>query len=162
MAVFPRRTGAASAATLSAITLSVGLAHLVAPDWSREVGLDIWNWPAAEAGYRLHTGRGEELDDLRRRVRVQIEVTNHLAAELAAGRLSVGEAADELARVNRGRPGFDAAMGYAYPGLPDLRHRLARYGIDKGLYRLAGADPAERRAAEARLEAEYRALAGSE
>lgn len=160
MAVLPRRTGIASVATLSGITLSLGLTHLLAPGWCRAVGLDVWNFAAAEAEYRRHAGRGEELDDFQRRLRVQIEVSESLAADLAAGRRSLAEAADEMARVNTGRPGFEDGMESAYPDIPVLRHRVARYAIDKGRRRLGAADPSAWAAAQARLEAEYRALTG--
>lgn len=159
MPVSPRRTGAASVAPLTGLVLAAGLAPLAVPGRLRDAGLDFWAYPAAEADYRHQTGHGEKLDDHHRRRRVQVEVTHHLADELAAGRLSLAEAADELARLNDGRFGFAAGLGAAYPDAPGPRHRIARYAIDKGLHRLTGPD---REAAAARLEAEYRALSGPE
>jgi hypothetical protein len=38
-----RRTGAASAAALRALALTLALAQAVAPGWVGRVGLDVWN-----------------------------------------------------------------------------------------------------------------------
>ena len=155
MVVFPYRTGAASVGTLAGLVVGTGLLHLIAPGWCRQTGLDVWNYAAVEAERRWQDARGEELGDRLRRFRAQLVVGDHLAGELVAGRLSLADAADELARLNAGRGGFADGLAAAFPDAPDFRHRVARYAIRQGLGRLAGPD---RAAAADRLEAEYAAL----
>lgn len=158
MTVLLSRTATASLATLSGLAVAVGLAHAVAPGWTRAIGLDVWNAPAADAEYRRTLAAGEQLDDTRRRLRAQVAVTDGLAADLATGRLSVAEAADEVARVNAGRWGFEVTLAAFYPAVPTFRERVARYAIDRGLRRLAETDPSDARRARDRLEAEYQEL----
>ena len=155
MAVFPRRTGIASAGTLATLALGAGLSHLLAPDWCRAAGLDVWNYQQVEAEYRRSTDRADELHHFDRRLKAQLAVSERLINDLAGGRLTVAEAADELAEVNHDRGGFEDGLRLAYPEVPGHRHRVARYAIDKARHRLPGDGRAE---ALERLEAEYRAL----
>lgn len=157
MAAFPRRTGIASAGTLATLAVAVGLAHLLAPGWCRAAGLDVWNYRQAEADYRRHADRADELCDYGRRLKAQLAVSDRLIDDLAGGRLSVAEAADELAEVNRDRGGFEDGLKLAYPGVPGHRLRVARHAIEKARHRLPGDG---REQARERLEAEYLALSG--
>lgn len=157
MAVLPRRTGFASVATLAVMAAGMAVAHLVAPGWSRSAGLDVWNAGAAEREYQRATARGRDLDDFRDRLGRQLRATESVVRDLAAGRLTLAAAAAELERVNGGRVGFLDGLDVCYPHLPDFRHRVARYAVDKAAARYAN-DSAEWEATEARLEAEFAAL----
>ena len=44
-----RRPGTVSAAVLVGLVASLVSAHVIAPEWSRSAGLDVWNLPSLEA-----------------------------------------------------------------------------------------------------------------
>lgn len=156
MTALHRRPGIASAATLAGIVLTLGLAHAVAPEWSRAAGLDVWNAGAARAELAGQQARADDLDALNGQVWEQIRGSEGVARRLGAGRQTLAAAADELAALNADRPGWEAGLAYAYRDAPTPRHRAARYAMAK----LSRVDPATWTAQAARLEAEYRALPG--
>lgn len=156
MTALHRRPGIASAATLAGIVLTLGLAHVVAPEWSRAAGLDVWNAGAARADLAATLARGDDLEEQNQHILDQIRGSQGVVRRLGAGRLTLAAAADELAALNAGRPGWADGLAFAHPDAPTLRHRVARYALAK----LSRVDPAAWAAAAARLEAEYRALPG--
>jgi len=156
MTALHRRPGLASAATLSGIVLTLGLAHAVAPEWSRAAGLDVWNTGSARAALAAEQSRGADLDELNANVEAQIRGSEGVARRLGAGRLTLAAAADELLALNADRPGWEDGLTFAYPDAPTPRHRAARYALAK----LSRTDAAAWAASAARLEAEYRALPG--
>ena len=151
MTALHRRPGLASAATLSGIVLTLGLAHAVAPEWSRAAGLDVWNTGSARAALAAEQSRGADLDELNANVEAQIR-----GSEGVARRLTLAAAADELAALNADRPGWEDGLSVAFRDAPTPRHRAARYALAK----LSRTDEAAWAASSARLEAEYRALPG--
>lgn len=156
MTALHRRPGIASAATLGGIVLTLGLAHAVAPEWSRAAGLDVWNTGAARAELAGELARGTDLDARNDLVLGQIGASHGVARRLGAGRLTLAAAVDELAVLNADRPGWEDGLLYAYRDAPTMRHRVARYALAK----LERVDAAAWSAEAARLEAEYRALPG--
>lgn len=156
MAVFPRRAGYASAATLAGLTAAFGLAHLAAPGWLRAAGLDVWNVGAAEQDFLAAEDRRQRLDDTRHDLGRQLRVNEELARDLAAGRLSLADVVAELGRVNDDRVGFADGLSIAHPHIPTHRLRVARYAIDKAAARHG--DASDWVETVARLEAEYAAL----
>jgi hypothetical protein len=151
-----RRTGAVSAAALSGLALTLGLAHAAAPRWAARAGLDVWNLPELNARLReIDEETARTRSDGERLLR-QIDAAGHLTARLAEGSLTLAEAADELEPLLRDRPGFETVCA-VQDGAPTFRHGVARYAIRKALAHLAG-DPTRRAATAGRLEAEYAAL----
>jgi hypothetical protein len=153
-----RRTGAVSAAALSGLVLTLGLAQVVAPEWVKRVGLDVWNMPGLRADARASAKEAAELRARQEKLGQEIELSEHVAARLADGSLTLAEATDELEPILRDRPGFDAIRVAKYEA-PTFRHGVARYAIMK-VHALLARDPARRAAVSARLEAEYAALGG--
>lgn len=156
MTALHRRPGVATAGTLAGIVLTLGLAHAVAPEWSRAAGLDVWNAGSARADLAATLARGDDLEALNQHIHEQIRGSLGVVQRLGAGRLTLAAAADELAALNADRPAWEDSLAYAYRDAPTPRHRIARYAMAK----LARIDPAAWAAATARLEAEYRALPG--
>lgn len=152
-----RRPGAASATVLIALSASLVAAHLIAPDWSRRAGLDVWNLAALEHEYR---DAAEERADLAAQAdqdAARRTAGNQIAAQLIDGTTTLPVAADDLREVFRGDSGRRMLLGLAYPAAPSDRHLFARHGIDRVAMLLAE-DPARRAAVVVRLEAEYRAM----
>ena len=156
MTALHRRPGIASAATLAGIVLTLGLAHLAAPEWARAAGLDVWNVGAARAELAGERLRADDLEAWNASMLEQIRGSEGVAMRLRAGRLTLAAAADELLALNADRPGWEDGLRFAYPEAPTLRHAAARYALAK----LARANAAAWSAQSARLEAEYRALPG--
>ena len=101
MTVLRRRPGIASVAALAGITAALSIAHLVAPEWSRAVGLDVWNLSAAQAewerirhgaqlarrlGLEVHAGHGLNFDTAEA-IAALLEIV-----ELNIGHFLIGEA----------------------------------------------------------------------
>jgi hypothetical protein len=153
-----RRTGLASVATLAALTLTVGVIHAVAPEWSERMGVDVWNLSEVEAEWNRTEEKGRELAAASEREIRQIEASDRVAGELAAGRLSLADAVDELCRVNAGRPAFITCQRMADPDGTE-RDWVAQYAVAKAV-RYPAADPARQADVACRLAAEYAALTG--
>jgi hypothetical protein len=159
MPAIRRRPGIASVAALAGITLALGLAHLAAPEWVRAAGLDVWNAAAARADLARSLACGDEIDTRSRHMLDQIRASDGVAARLAAGRLTLAAAADELAALNAGRPGWEDGLRVRCPDAPTPRHRVARYAIIKVGY-WHRAESSGWAQLSARLEADYLALGG--
>ena len=101
--------------------------------------------------------RRKELEGTHGRLLRQIEAADHVVGLLVDGKLSLADAADEVGRINQGRPGFLDGLRSLYPAAVTERQLVARYVIHKAGERLEG-DPARRAEVLARLEAEYRVL----
>jgi hypothetical protein len=151
-----RRAGTASGAALSALVLAVGTGHAVAPRWSEELGLDVWNLPAAHERVREVAGRGDEIQTERNRLARECEFTEHVAARLVARRAGLRDAVDQLAPVLERRTGFETTWMCTYRS-PSFRHGVARYAIIQAERALRD-EPGAWAELAPRLEAEYAAL----
>ena len=153
-----RRPGAASAAVL--IVLSTGLvaAHLIAPEWVRRAGLDVWNIGAAETAHRTAAERRCELEAYEEACARRREAANHFADQLVAGATALPTATDQVRAIFADDTGVLVSLESLYPGAPTERLRFARHVIDRATRDMPADAP---RCAEvrARLEAEYRAMA---
>lgn len=157
MTVLRRRPGIASVAALGGITAALLAAHVVAPEWSRAAGLDVWNAVAAETERRATEDRRGELEDLHGRLRQQMAVAEQLATRLIDGDIPLAAAADEVMVANRGRDAFYFVLQREHPSATTERQMAARYLIAKVKDRYYD-DPSSGTAVLARLEAEYRTI----
>lgn len=151
-----RRAGTASAAVLTGLVAALGLARAAAPEWTHELSLDFWNANELYALVRATADRRENLQSEQELLYRQIEATDHLATRLAAGVLSLAEAADEGEPLLRGRPGFATVVAARYRA-PSMRASVCRYLIDR-VARMLASDPAQRESVLKRLETEYSAI----
>lgn len=155
MPAIRRRPGAASVAVLGGFVFAVGAAQLVAPEWARAAGLDVWNAAAAHADLAAAESAGERMDARSARTAAQIAESDAVADRVAGG-LPLAAAVAELEAVNDDRPGWEASRETYYADAPTHRHRVARYAIVKLNARTT--DPFAWAVLAARLDAEYRAL----
>ena len=149
-----RRTGAVAVVSL---VLSVAVASAVAPCWTRDAGLDVWNVAALTEECDHERARGQQLTDERNLLRSQMEASEGVAARLAEGNLSLADAVRELDEINRDRPGFDESLDYRFHDLPTRGAKLARCAMARAVARLEG-EPSHQAEVQRRLEAEYAAL----
>lgn len=154
-----RRTGIASVAALAALTLTVGGVHAVAPDLARELGLDVWTAPSAEAAARQAAERGRLLRDHADRVTRQIADGDSVGVALAAGRMTLADAVVVLAEVNATRVGFLDTLRRVHPDAESDRELVARYAMGKAWVQLEE-EPATRAEVVRRLAPEFAALVG--
>ena len=152
-----RRPGAASAAVLFGLSISLGAAHAVAPDWSRRAGLDVWSLPALER-QRLnvveerHDVEARATDSARRR-----ETANQIAAQLVSGAIALPTATDEIHKIFCEDVGMVITLEGSHRTAPTERLRFARHTIGRAERLLVG-EPARCAALRARLEVEYREM----
>ncbi len=156
-----RRSGAASAAVLVGLTASWMAAHLLAPDWSRRAGLDVWNLASAEQERKRVAETNAELDACRNQLDRRINASNHVTGQLIAGEITLATAADQLALIFRNFPSNHLMLKEQYGPVPSERHLFALHAIDRA-DRLLADDPARRDSIRARLEAEYRQLSSGQ
>lgn len=155
-----RRPGAASAAVLLALGASLVAAHLIAPEWSRRTGLDVWNAASANEQLRRATDERDEVQNGAERAASRRETANQIAAQLAAGHITLPAATDELLEVFHDDVGMKCVLETINPGAPTERHRFARHAIER-VKLLPSGDPTRRTAVVERLEADYRAMCPS-
>lgn len=159
MTAFHRRPGAASVTALGVITLTVATAHIVAPNWSHQVGLDVWRYSEYIADHHDCSEHRKDLEAEHDRLRQQIEVSDQIAILLIDRHVSLADAADEAARVNEDRSGFISSLGCTYRDAVTTRQRCSRYLISRVRLRLEETGESSRLVEiESRLEAEYRDL----
>jgi hypothetical protein len=120
-----RRAGASSAATLFALATAIVLAHVVAPDWTKAAGLDLWEVPALRnqtANYAKHCSElNEEIEESRNRVAIK----EHLIELLVSGEMSLKDVTDEFLELNRGHNNYMIMIRRTFNGSTD-REKIAR------------------------------------
>jgi hypothetical protein len=156
MAALHRRTGITTVATLSALALAVGLTHTVAPEWSRTLGLDVWNAPSYEAQCRDNVIRSQDLDNAREIMSRHIEISDELARRWLAGEMSLRDAIAQLLEVRDLRPGFDVFLATGWPDASPME-RLGLYLLAKAR-RQCEDSPSQAPVAISRLEIELHDL----
>ena len=152
------RTGATTAATLLGLAFTIVLAQTIAPHWVRRAGLDLWSLPAAMAASRTADRESVELNAMERKLFREIDYSEHLAAELVAGTLTLEAAVNEMEPILKTRSGFLAGLRVQY-NTSSLRQGVARYLIAR-ISRVTRFDPALESDARLRLECEYALLNG--
>ncbi len=150
-----RRTGAASALALTGLTLILGLVHLIAPRWTKQVGLDLWNLAAVCEERRATDEETIEVQAKQERMFHQIALTDNVALRVIDGSLTLAAAVDELEPLFRDQPCFAIAFESYQP--PTYRHGIAQYIIRKVRHQLED-DPSRCDPVCARLEAEYASI----
>ena len=151
-----RRAGATSGATLSALAIALGLAHFIAPRWSRDAGLDVWNYSAVQGEAREIEEKGRSIEFGKQQLFTEIELSNTLADQLCEGKLTLQEVTNQLAPLLEHRTGFTTTWRCGYRA-PSFRHGVARYAITRVACQLRD-DPEAWAMVSPRLEAEYAAL----
>lgn len=121
-----RRAGATSAATLFGLVLAILFVHAIAPDWIHRSGLDVWNLPSAIADNRNAGQLAVSLSVQEEQLYREIELSNQVTAQMAAGTLSLEAAINEMEPILRNRNGFAVTMGQYYH-VSTFRQGVARY-----------------------------------
>jgi hypothetical protein len=155
-----RRPGATSAAVLFGLSSSLLAAHMIAPDWSRRTGLDLWNLPSLNAELRSATDEQEKVWADGERSARRREAANQIAANLAAGATTLAVATDEVLEVFHDEPGIGIVLASLYKTAPTERDRFARHLIDR-VKRVMIGDPGRIAVVVEQLEDEFRALSAS-
>lgn len=152
-----RRPGAASAAVLIGLTASLVAANLIAPEWARRTGLDVWNYAALEAERCSAAEVRAEMEaqaerDGRRRVRA-----DQLALRLAARDATLAAVALEIMELFSDDTGWRRSLEVRNPDVRDPRLLYARHTIHRAVRQLDH-DPARQDEVRTRLEADYKEL----
>jgi hypothetical protein len=155
-----RRPGASSAAVLLGLGTSLVAAYLIAPEWSRSAGLDVWNLPSANAQLRTAAEQEQEVLAFGERCARRREAATQIAARLASGAITLAVATDEIMEVFHEAPEVALVLETSYRTVPTERQRFALHAIDRVKRHLAN-EPDRCAVVVANLEKEYRALYAS-
>jgi hypothetical protein len=155
-----RRPGASSAAVLFGLAVTLVVAHVIAPEWSRRTGLDVWNLPSANSALRAATEEREEVEAFGDRSVRRREAANQISSQLASGTITLATATDEIMEVFHQDQGMPILLQSHFPAAPTVRHRFALHTIQR-TKRFLSDDPDRCAVVTARLEKEYRELLGS-
>ena len=132
-----RRTGATSAATLFGIAATVICANLLAPDWTKAAGLDVWNVPSLRAQVESDTRQGAgisfEIEESRRRFILKEEIIDDLLSD----RITLKDATAQFLTLNEHHSGAMMVIRAAYRGATD-EESTARNVIALAIPRLEG------------------------
>ena len=120
------------------------------------MGLDVWNFNTARADERTVRAEAAELRAFEERFHEEVELADHLAAQLAVGTISLAEATNLMEPILRNRPGFATVTQQNYHA-PTFRQGVAWYLIQHVDWQLLDA-PEVWAAISTRLEAEYVAM----
>jgi hypothetical protein len=150
------RAGTVSAGVLLGLALTLTVAHIYAPHWSRRIGLDIWNLNTAVTNLQRVYEDAARLRIQEEQWRQEYELADTLAAMLVTGNISLAEATDLLQPNLQSRPGFDV-VAFVHYKAPTLRHGVARYLIARISWHLCSS-PIQYVITTTRLEAEYAAM----
>lgn len=151
-----RRPGAVSAAVLVGLVVSLVTAQMVAPEWSRRTGLDVWNLPALDEQLRRATEERDEVLAFEEQSIKRREAAHQITKKLIDG-LPLAVGADELMEVYQNDQGIMITLETLHPHVPTVRHRFAHFAIDRVKVKLND-DPKQSQVVIARLEAEYKQL----
>lgn len=148
-----RRTGATSLGTLAAFGAAFISVHVLAPQWARSAGLDVWRYPGAVQRQQFEDERAIEIESGFDRLTQQIAAGDAIAAALIEGRLTLAAAADQVADINRDRPGFTDALNTQFPAARTQRERFELYLLAKVSLQLAD-EPSHREEVLARIQSQ--------
>lgn len=154
-----RRPGAASATVLIGLAAGFVVAHAAAPEWSRRVGLDVWNVTAVQAEYRSTAEKEQEIEAFGERAVRRREAANQVAAQLVAGSITLEHATDEVCALFADDPGATGTLSVTYHQVPTERLRFARHMMERASRQFTTDEQAK--TVMARLEAEYCAMAAA-
>lgn len=152
-----RRPGAASAAVLIALSASVAGAHLLTPEWSRRMGLDVWNLAAVEEERRLAVEERADMDAKAEFCARRRAVADRIAVRLIARDADLATVAVELFDLFGEDSGVRCTLEASNPKVRDPRLLFAGHAIQR-VSRLLVHEPARWATVRAQLEADYREL----
>jgi hypothetical protein len=154
MRLLPRRVGASALGTLIAFVGAFILVHVLAPNWARAVGLDVWEVRKDMADRQGECLRERELEDQLSQLTRQVGAAQVVIDALIDGRISLETAVRQLAEINLGRPGFEDVLRTVYPENMSPRARLGLYTIGHVRSNL-DTNPDKQKKVLARLENEF-------
>jgi|GEM_PF-1672255 len=154
-----RRPGAVSATVLVGLVLSLVTAQMVAPEWSQRTGLDVWNLPALDEQLRKAIEERDEMLVFEEQSIKRREAANQISKKLIEG-LPLAVGTDEMMEVYQNDHGVMITLETMHPRLPTMRHRIARFAIDRVKLRLKD-DPKRCQVVTDRLEVEFKQLDAS-
>jgi hypothetical protein len=125
-----RRAGATTVATLCGLALTVVAAEAFAHRWVQRAGLDVWNLSSAISANKTADQEYASLKAKEQKLYREIQLSNIVAEELAAGTITLKDAVDEMEPVLRNRTGFVETLQVSF-GASSLREGVARYLISR-------------------------------
>lgn len=146
-----RRTGATSIGTLAAFAAAFLSVHLLAPQWARSAGLDVWELSDAAEWQKREQDRARDIDADLDRLADQIAAADAIATALIEGRMELDDAVDRVVEINRERPGFEVVLLSHYSGERTHRERVEQYLLAKVSSQLAS-NPSHRAEVLERIE----------
>jgi hypothetical protein len=111
------------------------VAAIAKPAWANSVGLDVWNLPQLHHQIEVEQERDVELNLVRSDVLQRIDAKERLMDQLLAGKLTLGEVAEQFMALDRDNDLFLELFRRTYPGETD-EERIAYNVIEYALPRI--------------------------
>jgi hypothetical protein len=150
------RAGTVSTLALSGLAVVFGVSHTLAPEWTRRIGLDVWNLPSLRATAAQVEEESVETNAKSERLFQSIEAADHIIARLVAGNITLLQATDELEPLMLHRDGFDIVWEHYYKA-KTFRDGVTRYAMERSL-RMLTDDPVHKAQVSLRLDTEFAAM----
>jgi hypothetical protein len=107
---------AAGAAAIGLVYASFAFA---CPEWTRDLGLDVWNYSTLNEQVETHRQRESELDKVSERVRKRLELKQLIVDAVIEEQLTLEMASDQFLALNRIPPDNMPAGRFQFPGASD-------------------------------------------
>lgn len=144
--------------TALAISLSYGSFVIACPEWTRDLGLDVWNSISEQAKLEAHQRDARELDIANVRVRKRLEIKELLINELIHEEIDLSEATEQFQALNEVEPELATYVRMHFQGADD-REKTARQVICFASAMVAN-NPSLQEAAKRRLDLQFQKMIG--
>jgi hypothetical protein len=142
------------------ISLSYGSFVIACPEWTRDLGLDVWNSFSEHARLEAHKRDARELDIVSERVKKRLEMKELLINELIHEQIDLSEATEQFQALNEAEPELATYVRMHFKGADD-REKTARQVICFASTML-GRDPSQLEVVGQRLERQLQAMMGKQ
>jgi hypothetical protein len=103
----------------SAISLAYSSFVFACPEWTRELGLDVWNTFDEDEQVRINLKRQKELDAVGERVMQRVSLKLEIVRDLVERRITLEHATEQFLALNRSAPELMTVTRRSYPAASD-------------------------------------------
>jgi hypothetical protein len=149
------------ARTLALVFSLCGSSFVVAcPEWTRDLGLDVWNAVGESAKLEAHKRQARELDVVGERVKKRLEMKEILINNVIDEQIDLSEATEQFEALNEIQPELSTYVRMHFDGVDD-REKTARQVMGFTSTMLAS-DPSRQEMVMKRLELQFKAMMGQQ
>jgi hypothetical protein len=140
------------------ISLSYGSFVLACPEWTRDLGLDVWNSIGEHEQLQAHNRDARKLDLVGERVKKRLEIKELLINQLIHEQIELSEATEQFQALNEAEPEIASYVRMHFQGAND-REKTARQVICFATT-MVGKNPSQLEVVRNRLELQLQEMTG--